>query len=166
MNAGFVPFINIPYSTKNKKRKLNKQSWHPNTLTFVLFLQWLLRTTRTQSQQSLNEWLFSVPPRVTNHAGCLRRKQSLRPKMKAEKDALPKARSVFRILLLVCLGSINSGMSHFVLWKNGYKFDQSDSNWSHILSNIGLDLNIAPHLAVCLTDFINIKFIVYIIANN
>ncbi|XP_047463152.1 hepatic and glial cell adhesion molecule b [Mugil cephalus] len=51
----------------------------------------------------------SVLPRVANHAGCPGGKQSLRPKMKAEKDAPSKAKTIYQILLLVCLGFLNSG---------------------------------------------------------
>lgn len=57
--------------------------------------------------------VFSVLPRVTNHAGCLGGKQSLRPKMKAEKEAPSKAKIISPILLLVCLGFFNSGMVIF-----------------------------------------------------
>ncbi|XP_042354614.1 hepatic and glial cell adhesion molecule b [Plectropomus leopardus] len=53
--------------------------------------------------------VFSVLPRVANHAGCLGGKQSLRPKMKAEKEAPAKPQIISQILLLVCLGSFNSG---------------------------------------------------------
>ncbi|XP_029303252.1 hepatocyte cell adhesion molecule-like [Cottoperca gobio] len=53
--------------------------------------------------------VFSVLPRVSNHAGCLGGKQSLRPKMKAEKEAPSKAKLIPQILLLMCLGSFHSG---------------------------------------------------------
>lgn len=81
------------------------------------FLQLLLRTTCTQSQQSWAEWMTvcSVLPSVTNHAGWLGGKQSLRPKMKAKKESPSKAKIISQILLLACLGFFNSGMSHFLL---------------------------------------------------
>ncbi|KAM9348213.1 hepatic and glial cell adhesion molecule b [Symphorus nematophorus] len=53
--------------------------------------------------------VFSVQPRVSNHAGCLGRKQSLRPKMKAEREAPSKAKIISQILFLVCLCSFSSG---------------------------------------------------------
>ncbi|XP_022050047.1 hepatocyte cell adhesion molecule-like [Acanthochromis polyacanthus] len=51
----------------------------------------------------------SVLPRVANHAACLGAKQSLRPKMKAEKEAASKAKIIHQVLSLVCLGLFNSG---------------------------------------------------------
>ncbi|XP_068571767.1 hepatic and glial cell adhesion molecule-like [Cebidichthys violaceus] len=53
--------------------------------------------------------VFSVLPRVTDHAGCLGGKQNLRPKMKAEKEAPSKAKIISQILMFMCLGSFNSG---------------------------------------------------------
>ncbi|TNN51778.1 Hepatocyte cell adhesion molecule [Liparis tanakae] len=53
--------------------------------------------------------VFSVLPRVSDHAACLGGKQSFRPKMKTEKEAPSKAQIISQIVLLVYLGSFNSG---------------------------------------------------------
>ena len=87
---------------------LKQRSKHTD---FFPALQWLLEN-KMYSVPAQPEWMTvsSVLPRVTNHADCLAAKQSLRPKMQAEKDISSKAKNIYLILLLICFGFFNSGM--------------------------------------------------------
>lgn len=56
-------------------------------------------------------------PEWTNHANCLGEKQSVRPKMKAEREDLSKAIAAPQLLLLWCLlVSPQSGKGNFPLF--------------------------------------------------
>ncbi|XP_028277384.1 hepatocyte cell adhesion molecule-like isoform X2 [Parambassis ranga] len=56
----------------------------------------------------MNDCVLPVQPRVTNHAGCLGGKQSLRTKMKAARKAPSKARTINQILMLLCVAFFHS----------------------------------------------------------